>query len=77
MTSNIISDHVLELLEPLTDELKVKPKENLSDRGLYLFWRYQGHYPNDFARALRQALPDHLEFVSYDHLTNKLEVQSK
>ena len=62
---NIITDHVLELLEPITEELKVSPRLEISDREYNLFWRYHGHFPAEFAAALMKALP-------YDHLKNEL-----
>lgn len=73
---SIVSDHVLELLEPITDELKVRPRFDVTDREYQLFWRYHGHYPADFAAAVAKALPDKYQFVSYDHLQNKLEVKT-
>ena len=45
--------------EPLTDEYR-------------RFWRYHGHYTLEFTRALIESLPKDVEFVSYDHLNNKL-----
>ena len=29
---NLVTEHVLELLEPITEELKVKPRLDISDR---------------------------------------------
>ena len=72
---NVVAEHVLQLVEPINDTLKVKPRENISSRELQLFWRYHGHYANDFAKAVMQALPDGYEFISYDHLNNKLEAK--
>tara|TARA_X000001036_G_scaffold246013_1_gene229353 strand:- start:2237 stop:2464 length:228 start_codon:yes stop_codon:yes gene_type:complete len=69
---NIITDHVLELLEPITEELKVSPRLEISDREYNLFWRYHGHFPAEFAAALMKALPDGHTFVQYDHLKNEL-----
>jgi hypothetical protein len=45
--------------EPLTDEYR-------------RFWRYHGHYTLEFTRAIIESLPKDVEFVSYDHLNNKL-----
>ncbi len=70
---NVVAEHVRELIAPIDDSLHVKPKTELSDREHQLFWRYHGHYPNDFAKGVAQSLPDGYEFVSYDHLKNKLE----
>ena len=41
---SIVTDHVLELLEPIDERLKVKPRLDISDREYQLFWRYHGHY---------------------------------
>ena len=48
----IVSDHVLQLLEPITEELKVMPRLDISDREYQLFWRYHGHFPAEFAAAI-------------------------
>jgi len=69
---SIVSDHVLELLEPIDDQLKVRPRLDISDREYQLFWRYHGHFPADFAAAVAKSLPEGYTFVSYDHLNNKL-----
>ncbi len=74
---NVVAEHVLELLEPIDEQLKVRPKDNISTRELQLFWRYHGHFSNDFAKAVQKALPDGYEFISYDHLNNKLEARVK
>ena len=47
------------MAEPLTDEYR-------------RFWRYHGHYTLEFTRAIIESLPKDVEFVSYDHLNNKL-----
>ena len=49
---SIVTDHVLELLEPIDERLKVKPRLDISDREYQLFWRYHGHYPAEFAAAV-------------------------
>ena len=36
------------------------------------FWRYHGHFTLEFTRAIIESLPNDVEFVSYDHLNNKL-----
>ena len=36
------------------------------------FWRYHGHYTLEFTKALIESLPKDVDFVSYDHLNNKL-----
>lgn len=36
------------------------------------FWRYHGHFTLEFTKALIESLPKDVDFVSYDHLNNKL-----
>ena len=36
------------------------------------FWRYHGHFTLEFTKALSESLPKDVDFVSYDHLNNKL-----
>lgn len=72
---SIVSDHVSELaiLSPIGDYVySVIPKATLSHRELQLFWRYHGHFPNEFASALISLIPSQEVFVSYDHLLNRL-----
>ena len=69
---SIVTDHVLELLEPIDEQLKVKPRLDITDREYKLFWRYHGHYPAEFAAAIAKSLPPGHTFVSYDHLKNQL-----
>jgi hypothetical protein len=75
---NIVADHVKQLL-CLTqlDEstYRPSPKESLSLREVNLFWRYHGHFPNDFAKAIQESLPQPYKFVSYDHLLNRITVE--
>jgi len=71
--TSIVTQHVLQLLEPIDDELRVRPRLDISDREYQLFWRYHGHFPSEFAAAVCKALPIKYSFVSYDHLNNKLE----
>ena len=73
--SNVVISHIKQLLS-LTDDFKVKPKDNLSFREYQLFWKYQGHFPQEFTKAIIDSLPPNYEFVSYNHLTNLLEVYS-
>lgn len=75
---NIVADHLKELmlLIPLsTTEYRPAPKESLTPRELRLFWRYHGHFPNDFARAIQENLPDNQKFITYDHLNNRVTVE--
>jgi hypothetical protein len=75
---NIVSDHVKELLLliPLTPtEYRATPKESLTPDQTRLFWRYHGHFPNDFAKAIQESLPDNQRFITYDHLNNRVTVE--
>ena len=36
------------------------------------FWRYHGHFTLEFTKALIESLPKDVDFVSYDHINNKL-----
>ena len=76
----MIVDHVKELLAPLDLQnskqytIKVKTNaEQFSDEEKK-FWRYQSFYTLEFCKALEDALPSDLSFLSYDHLTNDLTV---
>lgn len=76
---NIVADHLnhLLLLIPLSEtEYRPMPKESLTHRENQLFWRYHRKFPNDFARAVANCLPDTLQFVTYDHLSNKVTVEN-
>lgn len=75
---NIVSDHVKELLLliPLSQtEYQPSPKDSLSHRETRLFWRYHGHFPNDFAKAIQESIPDNQKFITYDHLNNRVTVE--
>lgn len=75
---NVVSDHVKELLLliPLSEtEYQPTPKQSLSTREIRLFWRYHGHFPNDFAKAIQESLPENQKFISYDHLSNRVTVE--
>jgi hypothetical protein len=75
---NIVADHVKELmlLVPLSQtEYRPTPKESLTTRENRLFWRYHGHFPNDFARAVANSIPENQKFVTYDHLSNRVMVE--
>ena len=71
--SNVVVSHVKQLLT-ITEDLKITPKDNLSPREYQLFWRYQGRFPQEFTKAIIDTLPPDYDFVSYNHLTNTLEV---
>ena len=76
----MIVSHVKELLAPLdlqsSKQYTVKVKTNaepFSDDEKK-FWRYQSFYTLEFCKALEDALPSDLSFLSYNHLTNDLTV---
>jgi hypothetical protein len=76
---NIVADHLKELLLliPVSQtEYQPTPKESLTPEQERLFWRYHGHFPNDFAKAVADALPETHKFVSYDHLSNRVTVEA-
>lgn len=75
---SIVSEHAKELmlLIPLSQtEYQPTPRESLTPREERLFWRYHGHFPNDFARAVADSIPEHQKFVTYDHLSNRVSVE--
>ena len=75
---NIVAEHVRELmlLIPLSQtEYRPTPKESLTPKENQLFWRYHGHFPNDFARAVADSIPETQKFIQYDHLTNRVTVE--
>ena len=76
----MIVAHVKELLAPLdlqdTKQYTIKVKTNAepySDEERK-FWRYQSRFTLEFCKALEEALPSDLAFMSYNHLTNDLTV---
>jgi hypothetical protein len=75
---NVVVDHVKELmlLIPLSQtEYRPIPKESLTPKETELFWRYHGHFPNDFAKAIQESLPENQNFITYDHLNNRVTVE--
>lgn len=71
--SQIVVDHAKQLLQ-ITPDLKVIPKPDLSTREYQLFWKYHGHFPQEFVQAIIDSLPPHYDLISYNHLVNQLEV---
>ena len=76
----MIVAHVKELLAPIdlneSKQFTVKVKTNAepySDEERK-FWRYQSRFTLEFCKALEDALPSELAFLSYNHLTNDLTV---
>jgi hypothetical protein len=73
---NFIVDHVKELLAPMSkQDLQPKPKPTLSVEEVEKFWSYFAKFPNEFAAAVAQSLPDDVEFVQYDHLANLVTIK--
>lgn len=75
--SPVVIEHIRQLLVPITDEYHLgelfyypQPKPELSDREHQLFWRYHGHFPQEFVKAIQTILPNNIHFVEYDHLRN-------
>jgi hypothetical protein len=76
---NIVADHLQSLLAILpinSTTCRPIPKSSLTEEETKLFWKYHGRFPNDFARAILNSLPDDLQFVSYDHLSNLITVKA-
>jgi hypothetical protein len=76
---NIVADHLKSLmtLTPVSEyTYRPTPKDSLTYREQKLFWRYHGHFPNDFAKAIVESLPQDHKFISYDHLQNLIYVES-
>jgi hypothetical protein len=76
---NIVADHLHSLLAILpvdTNTYRPVPKSTLTDQELKQFWKYHSRFPNDFARAILDSLPNNLQFVSYDHLSNLITVKA-
>jgi len=55
--------------------VRVCPRADLEPEQVQKFWRYHGRFPNDFARAIVEVLPEGKTFVSYDHLANSLVIK--
>lgn len=75
---NIVADHVRQMVELVSiseTEYQPIPRTTLSTKEQQLFWRYHGHFPNDFARGVADCLPDTHKFVSYDHMLNRVTVE--
>ena len=76
----MIVSHVKQLLAPLDlqnskqSTIKVKTNAEPFSTEEKKFWRYQSFFTLEFCKALEDALPSDLSFLSYDHLTNDLTV---
>jgi hypothetical protein len=79
--SPVVIDHIRDLLQTIpvvnagTHNLQPVPKPNLSQREYQLYWRYHGHFPQEFVKALQSILPENYHFVEYDHLKNELTIE--
>jgi len=80
-TSPIVVSHIEQFLEDIPDlepgnyVLTPRPKSDLSEEQCELFWRYHGHFKQEFVRAVCNILPHHTQMVEYDHLNNSLTVK--
>ncbi len=82
--SPIVIEHIRQLLVPLTDDYNLgelfyypQPKHNLTPKEQQLFWRYHGHFPQEFVKAIQTILPNNIHFVQYDHLQNVCTLEVK
>lgn len=81
--SPVVIEHIMSLLQPIQEvtqgihSLTMTTKPNLSQRETQLFWRYHGHFPQEFVKAIETILPHHYHFIEYDHLNNQLTVEVK
>lgn len=79
--SPVVINHIKSLLQELPDAvegvhtLQPKANTNLSTKELQLFWRYHGHFPQEFVKAVESTLPNNYHFIEYDHLKNQLTVE--
>lgn len=67
--------HSLPVVSPGTSYFHPAPKHQATSRETQLFWRYHGHFPQEFVKAVQQTLPENYRFVQYDHLKNLLTVE--
>ena len=79
--SPLVINHIRSLLQGLPDAypgvscLQVYTKDTISTRDVQLLWRYQGHFPQEFVKAVESILPNNYHFIEYDHLKNQLTVE--
>lgn len=79
-TSPFVVDHIRQLLHPFpeaspgTHYFRATPS-TLSTREIQLFWKYHGHFQQEFVKAIIDSLPDNYNFISYDHLNNLITVE--
>lgn len=79
-TSPFVTQHIQQLLHPFPEaspginHFLVTPS-TLSTRETQLFWKYHGHFPQEFVKAIIDSLPTNYKFISYDHLKNTVTVE--
>jgi hypothetical protein len=79
--SPLVIQHVTELLQPYPElsqgrhTINPQPISGANERRTQIFWRYHGHFPLEFIKALTESLPQNYTFVDYDHLKNELIVE--
>ncbi len=79
--SPVVVDHIRSLLQPLPDasrgvsHIHIHHRDGLSTREIQLFWRYHGHFPQEFVKAVESILPNNYHFIEYDHLKNVLTLE--
>ena len=84
MKYNVLADYIQSLIKPLRNHysrglytLRISPNPTLDDDGMQRYWRVHKKFPNDFAGAINRMLPKDVDFISYDHLANKLTLFKK
>lgn len=84
MKYNPLVEYTQTLIEPLPNRYTmgeysvcVLPRQDLDYDGVAKFWRIFSKFPNEFASAVANLLPDDVEFKFYDHLNNKLTLFKK
>lgn len=79
--SPLVVSHIEQLLQdfPILESgdhiLTPQPKLDLTTREYDLFWRYHGHFKQEFVHALCNVLPQNTHMIEYDHLNNRLTVE--
>jgi len=84
MKQNVLTDYIQGLIKPLPNHysrglytMRILPNPDLDDDGMQRYWRVHKKFPNDFAGAINRMLPKDVDFISYDHLANKLTLFKK
>jgi len=81
MKYNPAVEYIQTLIRPLASRhtrgnysVQVLPREDLTDDETTKYWRFFNKFPNEFAAAVYRNLPSDVEFVSYEHLRNQLNL---